>query len=243
MYRRACNTTCLPSKPPPPHTPGRDTRHTPAYPCSAQATLVGDKLWLFGGEDCHRRPLADLYCLDLASLSWSAVEVPGKPAHKPPPRCGHAAVVHGDKLVVFGGEAAGRGEGGRDWAPLAPSAAGECGAGTPRPGWWHTPLPLAAPPRRHAPTPRPGGSIANCLADCWLLDLDTLQWVRPAVKGELPAPRAGHASVLVGDSWYVLGGGNNVKGAPAGRLHHACSASGGEPVAGAAAPARGSSGE
>jgi hypothetical protein len=72
-------------------------------PPRKQATLVGDRLYIFGGEDCNRRPLADLYILDLSTLTWTAVDVPGKPHAKPPPRCGHAAVVYQDKLIVFGG--------------------------------------------------------------------------------------------------------------------------------------------
>ncbi|KAI8475739.1 MAG: hypothetical protein J3K34DRAFT_480381 [Monoraphidium minutum] len=131
-------------------------------PCARgghSATLVGDRLYVFGGEDSRRRPLDDLHILDLPSMEWSLIAVPGKPHAKPPPRCGHAAVVLHDKLVVFG-----------------------------------------------------GGSIANCLSDCWVLDLDTLHWTRPAAAGHAPSPRAGHASVLVGERWYILGGGNNVKG-------------------------------
>jgi hypothetical protein len=68
-----------------------------------QATLLGEKLYVFGGEDCSRCPLADLFVLDLATLAWTKLEPPGKQHAKPPPRCGHAAVVCRDKLIVFGG--------------------------------------------------------------------------------------------------------------------------------------------
>ena len=69
----------------------------------AQATLIGGRLFVFGGEDSARRPLGDLHVLDLPSMAWAEVAVPGKAQAKPPPRCGHAAVVHGNKLFVFGG--------------------------------------------------------------------------------------------------------------------------------------------
>jgi len=72
-------------------------------PSKPKATLIGEKLYLFGGEDVNRRPLSDLHVLDLPSLTWSVVDVPGKPQSKPAPRCGHAAVVCHDKLIVFGG--------------------------------------------------------------------------------------------------------------------------------------------
>jgi len=63
-----------------------------------------------------------------------------------------------------------------------------------------------------------GGSVANCFSDLWVLDLTHGSWSKPEVVGPSPTPRAGHGGVLVGDSWYILGGGNNVKGGP---LHHA----------------------
>ncbi|KIZ01419.1 hypothetical protein MNEG_6538, partial [Monoraphidium neglectum] len=74
-------------------------------PCARgghSATLLGEKLYVFGGEDCSRCPLADLFVLDLATLAWTKLEPPGKQHAKPPPRCGHAAVVCRDKLIVFG---------------------------------------------------------------------------------------------------------------------------------------------
>lgn len=45
-----------------------------------------------------------------------------------------------------------------------------------------------------------------------MLDLTTGAWSKPDVVGPSPSPRAGHGGVLVGDLWYILGGGNNVKG-------------------------------
>lgn len=161
---------------------------------------------MFGGEDCSRRPLADLFILDLSTLAWTKVDVPGKAHTKPQPRCGHAAVVCHDKLVVFGG--------GR---PLRLAflifAVGKLGQGgglarssVPRYPNMNTTEPTTCAKRTA------GGSIASCLNDSWLLDLDTLQWTKPTVAGDAPTPRAGHASVLVGERWYILGGGNNVRG-------------------------------
>lgn len=42
-----------------------------------QGTLVGNKVYLFGGEDVARRPQGDLFVLDLADLEWQAPEVTG----------------------------------------------------------------------------------------------------------------------------------------------------------------------
>ncbi len=35
-----------------------------------QSSLVGNKLYIFGGEDASRRALGDLHVLDLASMQW-----------------------------------------------------------------------------------------------------------------------------------------------------------------------------
>jgi hypothetical protein len=57
-----------------------------------------------------------------------------------------------------------------------------------------------------------GGSIASCFNDLWQLDLARGIWSKPDLHGPAPTPRAGHSGALVGDYWYILGGGNNVKG-------------------------------
>lgn len=57
-----------------------------------------------------------------------------------------------------------------------------------------------------------GGSIASCFNDLWQLDLARGAWSKPELHGPSPTPRAGHSGSLVGDYWYILGGGNNVKG-------------------------------
>lgn len=57
-----------------------------------------------------------------------------------------------------------------------------------------------------------GGSIANCFNDLWWLDLEQGVWTKAEVQGPTPTPRAGHSAALVGNHWYVLGGGNNIKG-------------------------------
>lgn len=66
----------------------------------------------------------------------------------------------------------------------------------------------------------PGGSIATCFNDLWVLDLEQRTWSKPEVQGTSPKPRAGHSGALVGDYWYILGGGNNVKGEPSAALMH-----------------------
>ncbi|KAL3133889.1 hypothetical protein ABBQ32_008347 [Trebouxia sp. C0010 RCD-2024] len=120
-------------------------------------TLVGNKVYLFGGEDAARRPQGDLFVLDLADMQWQSPQVTGTP---PPARSAHAAAAYQSRyLLVFG-----------------------------------------------------GGSIANCFNDLYVLDTETMHWSCPATQGEPPAPRAGHAGDVVGDTWFLAGGGNNTSG-------------------------------
>ena len=39
-----------------------------------QATLIGSKVYVFGGEDSSRRPLGDLHVLNLTDMSWCGAE-------------------------------------------------------------------------------------------------------------------------------------------------------------------------
>lgn len=126
---------------------------------SHTASLLGRRIYVFGGEDPHRRPVGDLWYLDLDSMSWGQPEVSGKP---PSPRSAHAAAVYENRyLIVFG-----------------------------------------------------GGSVATCLSDVHVLDTHAIPmtWSQPKVSGLKVTPRAGHTGVVVGSVWYLVGGGNNVKG-------------------------------
>lgn len=67
----------------------------------AQATLVGQRVWVFGGEDSLRRPLGDLHVLDLATMEWGVPATTGRP---PQPRSAHTAISYRDRwLLIFGG--------------------------------------------------------------------------------------------------------------------------------------------
>ncbi|XP_050875316.1 acyl-CoA-binding domain-containing protein 4-like [Lathyrus oleraceus] len=51
-----------------------------------------------------------------------------------------------------------------------------------------------------------GGSHATCYNGLHVLDLQTTEWSRPTQQGEKPTPRAGHAGVIVGENWFIVGG-------------------------------------
>lgn len=66
-----------------------------------QATLIGNSIYVFGGEDKSRRTVNDVYALNLTSMAW---EYPEKVGKGPAPRSGHVAVALSDAhLLIFGG--------------------------------------------------------------------------------------------------------------------------------------------
>lgn len=84
----------------------RTTGREPKPLVGASTTILGDKLYVFGGRILSRsRPQysADLYELDLIKRHWSKLEAKGD---IPPPRYFHSVCALGDtKLVLYGGMA------------------------------------------------------------------------------------------------------------------------------------------
>lgn len=39
-----------------------------------------------------------------------------------------------------------------------------------------------------------------------------MEWSKPKQQGMIPAPRAGHAGIAVGENWFIVGGGDNKNG-------------------------------
>ena len=102
----------------------RTTGTEPRPLVGATTTILGDKLYVFGGRILSRsRPqlTSDLYELDLVRRHWSKVEATGD---IPPPRYFHSVCALGDeKLVCYGGmspaptESSNNGSGGQDSQP------------------------------------------------------------------------------------------------------------------------------
>ncbi|GIL81267.1 hypothetical protein Vretimale_1171 [Volvox reticuliferus] len=121
------------------------------------ATLLGNKLWIIGGEDSARRALSDVHVLDLETMTWSTPQISGK---APLGRSASCATSLQDRYIILFG----------------------------------------------------GGSVATCFSDLQMLDTQELTWSQLAQAGAKVTPRAGHSGAVLGDIWYIVGGGNNVKG-------------------------------
>nr|GMD42203.1 acyl-CoA-binding domain-containing protein 4 [Ipomoea batatas] len=63
-------------------------------------TLAGTTLVIFGGQDANRSLLNDLHILDLETMTWDEMDTLGV---SPSPRSDHAAAVHAERYLIFGG--------------------------------------------------------------------------------------------------------------------------------------------
>ncbi|KIJ54406.1 hypothetical protein M422DRAFT_25305 [Sphaerobolus stellatus SS14] len=85
-------------------TVARKTRGTvPPKLVGASTTVVGDKMYLFGGRlVVERRMLSELYVFDMQTYTWDKLE-PSEDSVIPGPRYFHSADSWNNHLVIFGG--------------------------------------------------------------------------------------------------------------------------------------------
>jgi len=70
------------------------------------ATLIGDKVWVFGGYGgvgYARRDFNDMYTLDATACAWVPLDSAAMTGTLPEPRSAHCAVAIRDSLLVWGG--------------------------------------------------------------------------------------------------------------------------------------------
>eukprot|EP01133_Synstelium_polycarpum_P020113 gene20113-24117_t len=63
------------------------------------ATLVNDKIYIFGGSDAHTT-FNSLYALDIHTLKWS---IPNCGGDTPQPSWGHSSLLYDNRIYFFGG--------------------------------------------------------------------------------------------------------------------------------------------
>ncbi|CAN8269658.1 unnamed protein product [Cochlearia groenlandica] len=179
-------------------------------PCAGHSLIPWDnKLLSIGGHTKNPSESMQVKVFDTHTCTWSMLKTYGKP---PISRGGQSVTVVGKTLVIFGGQDAKRSLLNDlhilDLETMTWDEIDAIGA-FPSPRSDHA----AAVHAERYLLIFGGGSHATCFDDLHVLDLQTMEWSRPAQQGEAPTPRSGHAGVTIGENWFIVGGGDNKSGA------------------------------
>lgn len=186
------------------------------------AVVWGTKIVVVGGHvrDASEDARTDAWVLETKTMEWSRLPLEGPANAAPLARGGHSATLvrgaYGAKIIVFGGE---------DRRGRLLDDVHVVDLQTMRWSTPESPLPGAAP------TPRAGhvaasfgagagavtnvfvfGGVARGLAgevsgELFVLDTMAMTWRAVHPAGAAPVPRAYAAGAVVGDAWYITGGG------------------------------------
>ncbi|KAG5625958.1 hypothetical protein H5410_011176 [Solanum commersonii] len=159
-------------------------------------------VYVFGGcrGGLH---FSDVLVLNLEAMAWSILVTTGQ---GPGPRDSHSAVLVGHRMVVFGGTNGSRKVNdihvldvrSQEWTQL------ECQGNPPSPRESHTATLVGGD--KLVIFGGSGEGEANYLNDLHVLDLKTMRWSSPEVRGEMPVPRDSHNAVAIGNRLFIYGG-------------------------------------
>ncbi|KAF3529632.1 hypothetical protein DY000_02043853 [Brassica cretica] len=191
-------------------TESEETSPTLLSPCAGHSLIPWDnKLLSIGGHTKNPSESMQVRVFDTHTCTWSMLKTYGKP---PVSRGGQSVTVVGKTLVIFGGQDARRSLLNDlhvlDLETMTWDEVDSIGV-SPSPRSDHA----AAVHAERYLLIFGGGSHATCFGDLHVLDLQTMEWSRPAQQGEAPTPRSGHAGVTIGENWFIVGGGDNKSGA------------------------------
>ncbi|KAG8472780.1 hypothetical protein CXB51_034659 [Gossypium anomalum] len=178
-------------------------------PCAGHSLIPWEnKLLSIAGHTKVPSETIQVKAFDLQTGTWSVLNTYGK---APVSRAGQSVTLVGTTLVIFGGQDAKR------------TLLNDLHILNLETMTWNEIDAVGAPPSPRADHAAAihaeryllvfgGGSHATCFNDLHVFDLQAMEWSRPTQQGEIPTPRAGHASVTVGENWFIVGGGDNKSG-------------------------------
>ncbi|OAY81116.1 Acyl-CoA-binding domain-containing protein 4 [Ananas comosus] len=181
------------------------------FPASAGHSVVKweNKLVVVAGHCKESSDTVKVWLIDLETHSWSA---PATNGEAPIARGGQSISLVGSLLFMFGGEDNRRrllndlyilDLNTMTWEAVRTKKA------APAPRYDHTAVVYAD----QYLLIFGGSSYSPCFNDLHLLDLQTMEWSQPETQGTYVTPRGGHASTLIEENWYIVGGGDNKSGA------------------------------
>ncbi|KAG8363912.1 hypothetical protein BUALT_Bualt19G0071800 [Buddleja alternifolia] len=166
------------------------------------ASYFNALLYIFGGcrGGVH---FSDVLVCNLTTMTWNILKTSGQ---GPGPRDSHSATLVGHRMFVFGGTNGSKKVNdlhildlvSREWTRP------ECCGNPPCARESHTANVVGD--EKLVIFGGSGEGEANYLNDLHILDLKIMEWSSPEVKGNIPAPRDSHSSVVVGNRLFVFGG-------------------------------------
>eukprot|EP00743_Colponemidia_sp_Colp-15_P002569 GILK01002784.1.p1 GENE.GILK01002784.1~~GILK01002784.1.p1 ORF type:complete len:619 (-),score=80.15 GILK01002784.1:591-2447(-) len=173
------------------------------------ACCIGNTMYIVGGYVSREGYTMDVYCLDLRSLTWTAVAAAVPEGETPPdPRLGHAVVAYKDTIYMYGGSA--NSQALTDmwmldtrsflWMPIQAKGV------NPGPRFGHTMTLFENKIFLFA-----GGTALNRDNELFIFEIATKIWTNPKVSGRKPTARSRHTAAAIGDDLLVFGGGPDTK--------------------------------
>ncbi|KAG8479309.1 hypothetical protein CXB51_029776 [Gossypium anomalum] len=159
-------------------------------------------VYVFGGC-CGGLHFSDVLMLNLNTMVWKTLETTGQ---GPGPRDSHSVVLVGTKMMVFGGTNGSKKVNDLHVLDLVSKEwiRAECQGVSPSPRESHTATLIGEDKVVIFGGSGEGG--ANYLNDLYVLDLRTMRWTSPQVRGHIPAPRDSHSAIAIGNKLVVHGG-------------------------------------
>ncbi|WOL16461.1 acyl-CoA-binding domain-containing protein 4 [Canna indica] len=185
------------------YSPSRVSLKIPA--CKGHSLVSwGNSILLVGGKTDPPSDKLSVWSFDVETEIWSHIEAKG---NVPVSRSGHAVLIAGTALILFGGEDV-KGRKLNDlfmfdlksltWLPLHYKGTGPCARSNHVAALYEDKLLFIFG----------GQSKSRILNDLYCLDFETMIWSRVKVHGHRPSPRAGCCGALCGTKWYITGGGS-----------------------------------
>ncbi|XP_058083338.1 uncharacterized protein LOC131231228 isoform X2 [Magnolia sinica] len=159
-------------------------------------------VYVFGGC-CGGLHFSDILMLEFDAMAWTALVTTGQ---QPGKRDSHSAVLVGHKMIVLGGTNGSKKVNDlhildlrtKEWSQPT------CEGVSPSPRESHTATIVGE--NKLVVFGGSGEGEANYLNDIHVLDLNTMKWTSPEVKGDLPVPRDSHTAVAIENKLVVYGG-------------------------------------